>query len=451
MDSIAHEQGAPESMQTLDLAPRAPGFTLLRRFTVLSLGTTLVISAIFGVITSHFVEDFALRRQVHATADHVLEFAGARLLKQDLLLPPLAKKPRLDRTMRALVGTAGIVHLTVWNRQGTVMFRDDPKWPDGTVPQSPQFPHALAGQLQWRQIDSSGLPRLEVFIPVLVAGSSRPIAIYQVLYDSTALAPALARLKWSVEMSVVLGVLSLYAVLFSIVRKASRDLERHQSLLRRNFVGMIQSLINALDARDMATAHHSSRVAEMAVAIARVMALSATEIREIEVAAFLHDVGKIGIRDDVLAKRGPLNAEEKAIMQRHAEFGYEILSPVPLTDGIKLGVRHSHERWDGQGYPDGLAGEQIPLAARIVAVADAYEALTNNRPYRIAQSAQTAIEELRRCSGSQFDPQVVRAFLQVWYQGKAIEAGRENWMSSPTLTQDQPREAKARKGGASVA
>lgn len=374
VESIAHERGSTENAQPLDVGPRASGFTLLRRFTLLSLGTTIVLSAIFGVITAHFVEDFALRRQAHATADHVLEFAGTRLLKQDLLLPPTAKRPRLDRTMESLVGTAGIVHMAVWNRQARVLYHDDPTWPVWTVSQSPQFAGAFSGRLQWQRSGSSGVPQLEVFVPVLVAGSARPVAVYQVLYDLTVLAPSLARLKWSVELSVVLGVLSLYAVLFSIVRKASRDLERQHGLLRRTFAGIIQSLVNALDARDMATADHSSRVAELAVAIARAMALSETAVHEVEVAAFLHDVGKIGIPDDVLAKRGPLNPQERATMERHAVFGYEILSPVPLTEGIKLAVRHSHERWDGRGYPDRLTGEQIPLAARIVAVADAFEA-----------------------------------------------------------------------------
>ena len=212
----------------------------------------------------------------------------------------------------------------------------------------------------------------------------------------------------------ILGVLILYAALFTIVRKSSSDLERQEWALHRSFIGIIRSLVNALDARDMATAQHSSRVADNAVLIAQAMGLDEVAVSEVQVAGFLHDVGKIGIRDDVLTKHGPHTAEERAIIQRHTVYGYDILEPVPMSERIKRTVRHSHERWDGRGYPDGLAGESIPLAARIVAVADAFEALTTDRPYRAARKPTTAVEVIQRGAGTQFDPGVVDAFLKVW-------------------------------------
>ena len=115
-------------------------------------------------------------------------------------------------------------------------------------------------------------------------------------------------------------------------------------------------------------------------------------------------------------KRGPLTKQEWITIQKHSICGYEILRPVSMPEQVKLAVRHSHERWDGNGYPDGLAGEQIPIIARVVAVADAYEALTTARPYREAWTSQEAVEEIRRCSGTQFDPSVVDAFLKIWPQ-----------------------------------
>lgn len=211
----------------------------------------------------------------------------------------------------------------------------------------------------------------------------------------------------------------LYAVLFGIVRAASADLERKESSLRWAFIGIIRSLVNALDVRDMATAHHSSRVAENAVMIARALGLDEAAVNEVQVAGFLHDVGKIGIRDDLLSKEGPLTEEEREMMQRHPVFGYDILDPVSIPEEIKLAVRHSHERWDGRGYPDGLAGERVPLAARIIAVADAYEALTTERPYRPAQSPRNAVEEILRSAGTQFDPKVVDAALRMWKKAAA--------------------------------
>jgi HD-GYP domain-containing protein (c-di-GMP phosphodiesterase class II) len=264
---------------------------------------------------------------------------------------------------------------------------------------------------------------LDTLIPVIASGNPEPVAFLKVVSDLSDLSPALARVIWSVQISVVLGVLMLYAALFTIVRRASGDLDRSESALRWAFVGIIRSLVNALDARDMATAHHSSRVAENAVTIARTMGLPEHAVHEVQAAAFLHDVGKIGISDDLLTKEGPLTPREREIMERHTAYGHAILEPVAIADAIKLAVRHSHERWDGRGYPDGLAGEAIPLAARIIAVADAYEALTSDRPYRAARSSEDALQEIARNAEGQFDPKVVDAALRMWNQAARARMG----------------------------
>ncbi len=395
------------------------GPTLLRRFTLLSLGTTIAVGVLFGAITARLVEDFALRQQARATAARVLELVGSPLALQDFLRSPPAQS-QFEGTMRHLVGKMDIVHVTVWNRRGQLLYSDARPGVETPLPPSALLTSALNGQLQWRLLpvtkSSAGVmpSRLEVLVPVVAVGVPQPAAVYQVISDLSVLAPALTRLRWSVQVSVVLGVLILYAVLYSIVRKASADLDRQESALQRSFIGIIRSLVTALDARDMATAHHSSRVADNAVMIAQAMGLDEVAVSEVQVAGFLHDVGKIGIRDDVLTKHGPYTDEERAMMQRHTIFGHDILEPVPISDRIKLAVRHSHERWDGQGYPDRLAGENIPLAARIVAVADAFEALTTDRPYRAARRPQRAVEEVERGGGTQFDPNVVKSFLQVW-------------------------------------
>jgi len=321
--------------------------------------------------------------------------------------------------MRELVGKANIVHVTLWSDRARILYSDEPQAPDRTPAVETDIGRALKGQLQWslrpvRQATRGGGPVMEVLIPVMVSGMPQPVAVYQVLADLSGLAPALARLIWSVQISVVLSVLVLYAALFTIVRAASGDLEGKESALRWAFTGIIRSLVNALDVRDMATAHHSSRVAEHAVKIARAMRIPEATVNEVQVAAFLHDVGKIGIPDHILLKPDALTEEERAIVERHAALGYDILDPVAIPEGIKLAVRHSHERWDGRGYPDGLAGDAIPLAARIVAVVDAYEALTTDRPYRSARPPRKAMEEIKLSAGTQFDPQVVEAALRVW-------------------------------------
>lgn len=175
----------------------------------------------------------------------------------------------------------------------------------------------------------------------------------------------------------------------------------------------ILAIAETIDARDPYTFQHSKRVAEYAEKIATALQLGSRYVEILASAARLHDLGKIGIGNDILHKPSRLSEEDWAKMRRHPEIGAEILSRYKLyRDGLDC-VRHHHERYDGTGYPDGLRGEEIPLGARIMAVADAYEAMTSDRPYRHALPREVAIEELKRGMGTQFDPLVVAVFLKI--------------------------------------
>jgi HD-GYP domain-containing protein (c-di-GMP phosphodiesterase class II) len=171
-------------------------------------------------------------------------------------------------------------------------------------------------------------------------------------------------------------------------------------------------LVRILDAKQPYLQLHSSDVSRMAVAVGRKFGMDAEEIDELARAAELHDIGKVGIPDAILDKPGALDATEWEFIRQHTILGERILSAAAALRPVARIVRASHERWDGRGYPDRLAGEAIPLAARIVAVCDAYDAMTTDRCYRSAQRPDAAREELRREAGHQFDPNVVRAFLE---------------------------------------
>jgi len=175
-------------------------------------------------------------------------------------------------------------------------------------------------------------------------------------------------------------------------------------------VATIISLAEALDLRDAGTADHSQTVGRYSELTARELGLDPRRAGRVRLAGVLHDVGKVGLPDSVLRKPGPLTDEEWAEMRRHPEIGARILSGGEFDD-IRPWVLAHHERPDGEGYPVGLAGDEIPLEARIVAVADAYEAMTADRVYRPALGAEVAREELLRCAGTQFDERVVDAFL----------------------------------------
>jgi len=209
----------------------------------------------------------------------------------------------------------------------------------------------------------------------------------------------------------------------SIGDQAASALQRAELFdeLERAYLQTVLSLANAVEVKDSYTSDHVQNVAQMAIDIGRAMDLSQRELVSLRFGAILHDIGKLGIPDAILKKPGPLNAEEWEIMRQHPVIGERILAPIQrLRDAAQI-VRHHHERYDGSGYPDGLAGEAIPLGARILTVVDSYSAIVDRRVYKEARSPQQAMAELNRCAGVQFDPQVIELFVRRAAQRSAIE------------------------------
>ncbi len=182
--------------------------------------------------------------------------------------------------------------------------------------------------------------------------------------------------------------------------------------LREVFYGTAQALAETIEKRDPYTGGHTKRVMNYSIAIGKAMGLSKKEIENLRLAAILHDVGKIGVRDNILLKEDRLDPEELEKMNMHPQYGADILNHVKKLRDIIPGVRGHHERIDGKGYPDNLRDGDIPSIARIIAVADTFDAMTTDRPYRKAMSSETALEELRKNSGIQFDKDVVEAFIR---------------------------------------
>ncbi|BEQ16159.1 hypothetical protein FAK_32250 [Desulfoferula mesophila] len=176
------------------------------------------------------------------------------------------------------------------------------------------------------------------------------------------------------------------------------------------------ALVRAMEAKDPYTRQHSRRVTNLAVLTAEAMGLELHQIESLKFAGYLHDIGKIGIKDHILLKENELSAEEYQEIKRHPAIGESIVRAMDLSQDECHIVRHHHERWDGEGYPDGLAGKEIPLLARVVAVADAYDAMTSDRSYRPLRTMAEAVRELVNASGTQFDPMVVEGFLQMLEQ-----------------------------------
>jgi HD-GYP domain-containing protein (c-di-GMP phosphodiesterase class II) len=183
------------------------------------------------------------------------------------------------------------------------------------------------------------------------------------------------------------------------------------------FVATMRSLANALETKDEYTGDHAQALVWMAEEVARRLELGGVALRDVGVAAALHDVGKIGIPAAILAKPGPLTDEEWEVMRKHPELGARIMEPVPALAGARSIVLACHEHWDGSGYPFGLAGDDIPLGARIILACDAFHAMTSDRVYRAAMPVDAAIDELRQCAGRHFEPRIVDVLVDVLANG----------------------------------
>jgi diguanylate cyclase (GGDEF)-like protein/putative nucleotidyltransferase with HDIG domain len=188
--------------------------------------------------------------------------------------------------------------------------------------------------------------------------------------------------------------------------------------LERAYLSTVEALANALEAQDAYTEAHCRALAELAMTIGADLGLGGERLKHLQLGALFHDIGKIGVPSEIIRKPGPLTADERRMMEQHTIIGEQILEPVPFLQAVRPVVRSSHERWDGHGYPDGLRGEGIPMESRIVFVCDAFHAMTTNRPYRAALPTNEAVRRLKLAAGTQFDPQVVAAFVKALGEGR---------------------------------
>jgi len=187
-------------------------------------------------------------------------------------------------------------------------------------------------------------------------------------------------------------------------------------------MGVLDALVRAVDKKDRYTKSHSEENAEYALLLGRALGLSESTLSALRIGGLLHDIGKIGIPDHILKKPGPLTPEEREIVQQHVVLSNLIIKGIPYAEDVGDAVANHHERWDGKGYPRGLQGEEIPLLGRIMAVVDAYSAITSDRPFRKGQSHRMAVAELRRNAGTQFDPDLAAKFIEVMESRRKEEA-----------------------------
>ena len=204
--------------------------------------------------------------------------------------------------------------------------------------------------------------------------------------------------------------------MYQAERARSRELAEALAALQESYLATVRTLAFIVEAKDSSTREHLERTHDYARALARVVMPGVEIGPEMTYGFLLHDVGKVGIPESILCKPGPLTEEEYEVMKTHPLIGVQIVAPIQFLGKAIEVIRCHHERWDGRGYPDGLAGEDIPLAARIFSVCDTFDAMTSDRPYRRAMPFDYAVEEIERCGGTQFDPEVVGFFIRMCSQ-----------------------------------
>jgi putative nucleotidyltransferase with HDIG domain len=274
----------------------------------------------------------------------------------------------------------------------------------------------------------------EVYAPLQSNDGKRAIGAYEIYAKPQHVEAFIASRKRLIWIAILAVFATLYGALALLVRNASSML-RHQATtlqtrsrelmdsyrrLEESSLEAIESLNATVDAKDPYTAGHSARVQRIALAVAEELGVPAHRLDAVRFGGLFHDIGKIAVPDSILTKPGELDEEEFAVVMRHPADGAEIVSHFSrLHEAVPL-IRHHHERWDGTGYPDGLAGHEIPPEACVVGLADAWDAMTTDRPYRAALSVEQAAAEVRACRGTQFSPAVVDAFFSAFRRQPAL-------------------------------
>jgi HD-GYP domain-containing protein (c-di-GMP phosphodiesterase class II) len=432
-------------------------YIFIWQFTLAFALFSLLLVGLTGLCLSRYlaysVEDSELDDAVDQAQEQVSRLIVTHLSPDQLTAPLTGEQyAAFDGFVQSEVISNKTIRVRLWDQDGTLLYSSESP---GQIGRSFPLGHRLADAFGGRtasqvadnpddlggpaSVDSSSV--LAVYTPIAFEGGTGVAAALEV---HEAYAPIADRIEGSqtvINIAVAGAMGILYAGLLAVagrssavVSKQRRQLMVRGQELKRSHDSLLQVLAAALDLRDQATKGHTLRLARLALAIGAELGLSDEELSHLEQAAMLHDMTKLELPKAILNKAGPLTDDEWQKIQRHPELGYDMVRDAPfLREAGEIILCH-HERYDGGGYPGGLKGEEIPLAARLFAVADAYGAMTSDRPYRKAVSHATAVREIRSSAGTQFDPKVVDAFL---------DANSKGLIADKSFLQEQGEEATA--------
>jgi putative nucleotidyltransferase with HDIG domain len=422
--------------------------TLLRVFLVASAGILLAGAVILSGILSG-----RLKAQVIDDAQSSLtQYVDGVLRPQLVQGDRVVVHPQLSRTLvQELRQRPEIVTVKVWRSNGVLAWTNRGRDRighrfelDGNLGRTMKTKEPLA-EFEVPDLEENALERslgfgrlLEVYTPIQDATNNRAIGAYEIYANPRRTERLITVNEHTIWAAVALVFLALYIALAVLVRTASRTLRRQAAslaertaelsdayaVLEQDALEAVETLNATVDARDPYTAGHSQRVQEIALAIAHELGITGPELDAIAHAGLFHDIGKLGVPDAILTKPAALTDDEYSLMKRHSADGADIVAKFGrLRHAVPL-IRHHHERWDGRGYPDRLTTHGIPLGAAIVGLADAWDAMTTDRPYHRALDETEAENELRTNRGTQFSPVVVDAFFRVRERPRRADAER---------------------------
>ncbi len=407
---------------------------VLRKIRLWGFATIMVVAVMVAIVVGREVQMVVVRGAGTVVA------SGSTTLVQSCLdvdsgasFSP-ASLARLDELVSARNAGDNTMLFRVMDGRGRVVFSTMVE-EVGEEPEEVEFDSVLAGETHIGIVDTAGNEALgditderaiEVLTPLTMPGTDTIIGVVETYKPYSQIVGSARRAALIVWIPVFVGALVSFAGLSWVLDRATVEAREHEvevaslndrlydsmMTLEGQALGTLQALSAAVDEKDSYTARHSLGVTNWAHLIGVAAGLSPVEQATLERAGLLHDIGKIGVPESVLLKPSQLTEEEFAQIRQHPEAGARILETIPFLDDIVNVVRYHHERWDGKGYPEGLAGEQIPYLARVLAVADAYDAMTTDRPYREAMPVEEARRELLACAGSQFDPDVIALFVR---------------------------------------
>lgn len=414
------------------------------RFAIESLVLIAMFAAIIGSVSTRQVEEMLVQSSARSIASAMTAVVGDAVGAGGIETLGADQTARLDGVARRSIRSGGLLAVRVWNRQATIVYSSEPGEENVHAPADASVQGALAGTTGWltslaaRSTFPGDAERfgqaVGVFAPIRSREDVAPIGALEVYLPFAPIREQVDQTAGWMWVATVVAALVLYGAQVRIVNiavKRLRSTEAQVSLVNKRLeetmreaeqhsLGTLRALNAAVDAKDSYTARHSLGVADYSMVIGRRMGLAERDLRDLEQAGLLHDLGKIGVPESILLKPKRLTREEFLVVCDHSETGARIIDSIPSLRRLVPIVRHHHERWDGAGYPAALAGSEIPLLARVLAVADAYDAMTSDRPYRRAMTADAVRVEVERGIGVQFDPAAAQALLDALDAGELV-------------------------------